>query len=156
MSEHDDIRTLLPLASSGDISADESRRLNDHLARCEACRRESDDYGSLADALRAVPTPQPRPELIAQVRGLAEARLGRRAWRESAGILAPLVAASWAAALATWPLVKAAAAWALMGWRLPVGEFGTALGAYSILGLPLACAAALAVGMRARVYGRMK
>jgi anti-sigma factor RsiW len=155
MSEHERIRELLPLAASGDISPEEMRQVREHLSRCDTCARVSEDFVALGSALRGLPTPMPRAELVTRVRELAELRLERkRAWSRDAVVLAPLVAAGWIMALATWPLVRTAGVWIFAGWHVPGGGFGTALAFYSILGFLLACVSAFAVGRRARTIGR--
>jgi predicted anti-sigma-YlaC factor YlaD len=157
MSEHDKIRRTLALAASGDVSPEELRRLQAHLRRCDSCRHESEDLDLLAEALRQIPTPQPRQELILRVRELAESRLAVR--REPAGdarVLAALVVVSWVVALATWPVVRLSVTWA-MGWMfVPEGGIRTALAAYSALGFLMAFVSAVAVGRRARVTGRTR
>jgi anti-sigma factor RsiW len=140
MSEHERIRELLPLAASGDISPEEMRQVREHLSRCDTCARVSEDFVALGSALRGLPTPMPRAELVTRVRELAELRLERkRAWSRDAVVLAPLVAAG---------------VWIFAGWHVPGGGFGTALAFYSILGFLLACVSAFAVGRRARTIGR--
>jgi predicted anti-sigma-YlaC factor YlaD len=157
VNEHERIRILLPLAASGDLSPRDMRRVDQHVVRCEACRQASDELAALGGALRALPTPQPPAELVAHVQRLAEARLARQhAPRNGAAFLAPLVVASWIAALVTWPLVRAAFQWILTGWHVPSGGLGSTLAVYSILGFILACASALAVGRGARQIGRTK
>jgi len=100
MSEHERIRELLPLAASGDISPEEIRLVREHLTRCDTCARVSEDFVALGSALRGLPTPLPRAELVIRVRELADLRLGRkRAWSGDAVVLAPLVAAGWIMAL---------------------------------------------------------
>jgi anti-sigma factor RsiW len=155
MSEHARIRELLPLAASGDISPEEMRLVREHLSRCEACARLSQDYGALGSALRSLPTPQPREEVVTRVLALAELRLERRrASGSEAAVPAALVVAGWIMALATWPLAKAAAVWTFTGWQMPGGGIGTALAFYSFFGLLLACVSAFAVGRRAHAMGR--
>ncbi len=157
MNEHQDIRGLLPLAASGDIPHEDMRRVREHLANCAACRLASDDLSALGVALRGLPTPQPRREFVARVRELAESSLARRREeRRAAALLAPLVAASWIFALATWPLARAAVQWMFTGWRVTGADFGAALGVYSILGLIPACVSAFAVAKRARAIGRIR
>jgi anti-sigma factor RsiW len=157
MSEHESIRRLLALAASGDISPEDVRRVHEHLARCETCRGVSQDFVALGDALRGLPTPQPRAELVARVRDLAELSLARkRPGRRDAVALAPLVTAAWIMALATWPLLRAAVKWFLTGWYVPDGGLVTALAAYSIMGFLFACASALAVARRAKPSGRVR
>jgi predicted anti-sigma-YlaC factor YlaD len=133
------------------------RRVDQHVARCEACRQASDELAALGGALRALPTPQPPAELVAHVQRLAEARLAlQHAPHNGATFLAPLDVASWIAALVTWPLVRAAFQWIVTGWHVPSGGLGSTLAVYSILGFILACASALAVGRGARQIGRTK
>jgi hypothetical protein len=157
VSEHDHIVKLLPLAATGDLAVGEIRRVREHVAGCAECRRVSEDYDFLETTLRGLPTPQPSAELLARVRTMAASRLERKQARSrDVIVLAPLVAASWIVALATWPWVRAASMWVVTGWHLPGGGFVNALAAYSILGFLLASAAAIAVGRRARAIGRIQ
>jgi hypothetical protein len=94
---------------------------------------------------------------VALVRQQAERRLERRrTWSRDAVAIAPLVAASWVAALVSWPLTRDAFRWLFTGWHVPTGGFVVALAVYSILGLVLACVSAIAVARRARVIGSIK
>jgi len=155
MSEHDRIVRLLPLAATGDITPEEIRRVREHLASCAECRRVSEDYAFLGSTLRGLPTPQPGAELLARVRAMAAPRLARKQARSrDAMVLAPLVAAGWIVALATWPWVRAAGTMVLTGWHLPSGSLAHALAVYSVLGFLLASVAAIAVGRRASAMGR--
>jgi predicted anti-sigma-YlaC factor YlaD len=157
MSEHDRIVKLLPLAASGDVTAEEIRRIREHLTDCAACRGASGDYALLGSALRGLPTPQPGAELLARVQALAAPRLvQKRARSRDAWVLAPLVAASWVAALTTFPWVYGAGRWLFAGWHLPGGSFMQALAVYSILGYLLASAAAIAVGRHTNAIGRLR
>lgn len=157
MSEHERIRILLPLAASGDLSPRDMKRVDEHVARCASCRRTCEELAALGGALRALPTPQPPAEIVARVCRLGETRLGlRRAPQNGTAFLASLVAASWIAALATWPLVRSEFHWLSEDWHMPGGGLGGTLAAYSILGFVLACASAIAVGMHAREIGRSK
>jgi predicted anti-sigma-YlaC factor YlaD len=157
MNEHERVREMLPLAASGDLSPGDMKQGNEHVAKCAACSQVSEDLAALGGALRALPTPQPPDELVVRVCRLAETKLAsQRAQRNSTAFLAPLVAASWVAALVTWPLVRTISWWILGAWHVPGGSLGSTLAAYSVLGMILACASALAVGMRAREFGRTK
>ena len=134
MSEHERIRMLLPLAASGDLSHQDMKSVNEHVAQCAACRQASEELADLGGALRALPTPQPPAELVARVCRLGEKRLELQgAPRNGAAFLAPLVAASWVAALATWPLARAVVQWLFGGWHVQGGGLGGTLAAYSIL-----------------------
>ncbi len=155
MNEHDDIGVLLASAASGDVSPEELRRVQKHLACCEACRIKSEDFALLAEWLRGIPTPQPRAELVVRVRELAEARLVRRPSGNDTRFIALLVAAGWIAALATWPALPAA--WnVISGLHVPDGVLRTALVFYSLVGFLLACVSAVAVGRHARMTGRAR
>jgi hypothetical protein len=157
MSEHDHIAGLLPLAGTGDLAPDEIRRVLEHVAGCAQCRQANEDYALLGGALRSLTTPQPSAELLARVRVMAADRLARNpASGREAAMLAPLVAAAWVTALATWPWLRAAGRWAFSGWQLPGGMAASALATYSILGILLAAAAAAAVIRRAAANGRMQ
>jgi predicted anti-sigma-YlaC factor YlaD len=156
MNDHGRIRTALSLAASGDISPEELRRLQDHLGDCESCRKEIEDLSALAGALRSIPTPQPRPEVVARVRKLAESRLEDKRRRGDARLLAPLVAASWVVAWVTWPAVRVSTSWAMSWLHLPEGGVRTALAVYSIVGFLVAFVSAVAVGRRAKMIGRAR
>jgi predicted anti-sigma-YlaC factor YlaD len=157
MSDHDRIKALVSLSASGDVSADELRLLREHLAECESCRRSNDDFASLSEALRAMPTPQPGPELLARVLVMADARLARRrSWYSDTKLLAPLVVFSWGVAIVTWPLMRGTGAWMLNWWQVPAKSLTAALTVYSVAGLLLAFAAVFAVAGYARLNGRMK
>ncbi len=157
MNGHECVRKLLPLVAAGTISPMDLRKVHEHLAQCELCRSISEDFAALGSALRGLPTPQPRVELLAHVRNLAESRLAdRTAQSREAAVLAPLVAASWIVALLTWPVVQAAGRWVLAAWYVQGDGIGSALVAYSIVGFLLACTAAIAVGRRAGAIGRAR
>jgi hypothetical protein len=156
MSKHDQIIKLLPLVGTGDATPDEIRRVQEHRAVCAECRQVSEDYDFLGSTLRGLPAPQPSAELLARVCTMAAHRVARKQERSrDALVLAPLVAASWVAALATWPWIRAAGTWALTGWHLP-GGFAYALTVYSILGFMLASIAAVAVSRHAKAIGRIQ
>jgi len=157
MNEHDRIQMLLALTASGDLSAQELRRVQLHLSRCEECRGKTEDFALIAETLRSIPTPTPRPEIVAEVRALM-ASGPRRRGRGGAEVrlVAPFVAASWLIAWISWPLVKVLAEWLLVVWRLPAGGIGIALVTYSIVGVVLAAVSAIAVGTQAIENGRTR
>jgi len=157
MNEHEKVRRLLPLSLSDDLAPEDLERVRRHCARCDECRQLSEDFASLAGTLRRLPTPQPRAELVGRVLELAGSRLVQKSRAtDGAGVLAPLVAAAWIMAVATWPVVRTAVAWGLTGWHMPGGGFATALAAYSSIGLLLACISAVAVGRKARDIRRVR
>jgi anti-sigma factor RsiW len=157
MNDHDDIRKLLPLAVSGDLPPADVKRVREHLAACEQCRATSEDFAALGSALRSLPTPQPRAELLVRVRAAAESRLvNQKARTRDTAILAPLVVAGWILAIATWPIVSSLGKWLLAGVHVPGGGWGIALATYSIFGFLLSFVAAIAVGRRASAMGRIR
>jgi predicted anti-sigma-YlaC factor YlaD len=157
MNEHESIRKLLPLAASDDLSPEDLQRVRRHLADCAACRGASEDFAALGGALRGLPTPQPRAEVLARVREQAQAGLERRRKREHEALIPGLlVAASWIMALATWPGLRAGMRWIVAEWPAPAGGIGFALAAYTILGFFLACLSAVVVGRLARAAGRIR
>jgi predicted anti-sigma-YlaC factor YlaD len=151
VSEHERTRAALSLAASGDIEPEELRQVQAHLRTCGLCRRESEDLAAIAETLRGIPTPQPRPELIARVRELAESKFAEKEQHHDARLLAPLVAASWVVAWVTWPAVGVSTSWAMSWLHLPEGRVRTALVVYSIVGFLVAFVSAVAVGRRARI-----
>jgi len=157
MNEQEDIRKLLPLAVSGDLPSADVKRVREHLVACAQCRAIREDFAALGQVLRSLPTPQPRAELLAQVRAAAESRLVNQETRtRDTAILAPLVVAGWILAIATWPVASSLGKWALAGVHVPGGGWGVVLATYSILGFLLSCVAAIAVGRRASAIGRIR
>jgi predicted anti-sigma-YlaC factor YlaD len=157
MIKHEDIRKLLPLAVSADLSAADVKQVREHLASCAQCRATSEDFAALGQALRSLPTPQPRPELLARVRAAAESRMVNQETRtRDIAILALLVVAAWISAIASWPVVSDLGKWILAGVHVPGGRWGVVLTTYSIFGFLLSCVAAIAVGRRARAIGRIR
>ena len=157
MTEHDEVRELLPLVASGDVTAEELRQVQEHLLQCGRCRQAREELEALAASLRSVPTPQPRPELVRGVLRLAEAKLSTQERRGGASwFLAPLIASSWVLAFLTWPLAVDLGRWLIPGLRFPDQSFENLLAAYSLLGLLLASIAAIAVVRHAGAPWRAK
>lgn len=75
-------RRLIHLALDGELPEEDARLLEQHLQECVPCRREYEELGRLADALReglvAVATPEPPVEAIRS--RLAQTRRPRVAW----------------------------------------------------------------------------
>jgi anti-sigma factor RsiW len=64
----------------GVLGAEERARVEEHLASCAACRDQADFERSLGSRLRALPSPDPRPELLQAVRGRLESVRSPRRW----------------------------------------------------------------------------
>jgi anti-sigma factor RsiW len=105
--EHDAVSELLPLAIGGGLSADERRRLDAHLARCEACRAElallRDVQAQFAAAAAAV-----SPDAGARSMERVLARVGA----ERARAAEPAGWRRWLQAWGQWP---ASARWLVAG-----------------------------------------
>jgi anti-sigma factor RsiW len=107
MNDHEKIREQMPLATAGALDADEERELSSHLAECNDCSAEFEQWRELGAGLRRMPTPQAptamvervRANLMAQVLVHAEQRSNRR-------MMAWLVLFGWTTTLATWPILR--------------------------------------------------
>ena len=64
-------------ALDGELTADERRAWNAHLAQCERCRLEWNALVDLDQLLAATPAPLPAPDFVAQT----ATRVKRTAWR---------------------------------------------------------------------------
>lgn len=74
MKKHNEICELLGLAAAGILDQEEQHAIQEHLAHCDACRKDYNEWMLLADALRALPTPQAPPGLLLRTRRLVQAR----------------------------------------------------------------------------------
>ncbi|HTS11675.1 MAG TPA: zf-HC2 domain-containing protein [Candidatus Limnocylindrales bacterium] len=105
MSEHDEIRRLLALASAGALSAAEEGRVTRHLQSCSTCSGELESWQLIGRELRRQPTPQAPANLVQRTRALAEARLAEESeqrWQRS--VLMFVVAFAWLLTIVSWPL----------------------------------------------------
>lgn len=114
MSEHEAIRTLLPLAAAGALGAEEQRGLESHLRDCNLCAAELQTYQLIGQALARTPLP-PLPERLlertrARILRQEAARFERR-WSDM--ILACLMLFGWTVTLTVWLL-----------WRVMTGGGG--------------------------------
>jgi anti-sigma factor RsiW len=119
VTEHERIRELLALAAGDALAADEIRRVEQHTAACAECAQEMEVWRSLAQKLRRLPTPQPRPETVERARAIAEARLRQAA--EDRGYLRMmifLVVFAWVLMLASWPVYRVLAG-GMLEWYGP-------------------------------------
>ena len=107
MNTHEQIRALLPLASSGSLSRDEMLSVEQHVRVCTNCRDELNSWGSYAMGLRHLPQPVVPAHLIART----QARILRAHERadESKGrfiLFVGLSLFSWVVNLLMWKLAQ--------------------------------------------------
>lgn len=76
------VRVLMEPYVDGDLDAQQSRDVRDHVAGCADCRRQHDQAISLPFRLKALASPQPGETLLPNVmRAVAPARnVTRRVW----------------------------------------------------------------------------
>lgn len=106
MNSHDEIRGLLPLAAAGALDAAEEARVAQHLQTCSECVAELGCWEGVAAGLRALPTPQPRANLVELALARASERLAMEAemrWQRKLMFGALLL--GWTLIAITWPLL---------------------------------------------------
>ena len=155
MSEHASIRELLSLAASGALEPDEQRRVQEHIAVCDACRRELEVWQGYSRELVRLPAPVEQKSLADRTRALAlekRAAATQRGWDDI--VLAVLVLLGWTVSLVAWVVFRL-----FTGGMLSVMEssFVTILewlGASTLFAWLTAAVAAVMLGSR-RVVRRM-
>lgn len=103
----DDVQRDLGLLAAGALETDEAASLMRHVGECQACAAELDRWHVVAGALRSLPAVSASDALVArataaattQMAGGADARMDPR-------MAVLLIAFSWAALLASWPMVQ--------------------------------------------------
>jgi anti-sigma factor RsiW len=103
MKEHTEIRGLLNLSAAGALSDAEQQQLKQHLAQCESCRAELEEWGRLAAAIRAIPAACAPPGLAFRTRRFLEAQMAaRQEIRKKQLLFGLLVLFSWAMTILNW------------------------------------------------------
>jgi len=155
MSEHASIRELLSLAAAGVLEPDDERRVQQHVAVCDDCRRELEVWQSYSRELVRLPAPV-APKYLAErtrARILAQrAAAAERRWDDI--VLVVLVLLGWTVSLVVWVMFRL-----FSGGMLSVVEtsFVTILewlGASTLFAWLTAAVAAVMLGSR-RVVRRM-
>ena len=103
MTEHESVREMLSLAAAGVLAPDEQRRVEQHAAVCDLCRRELELWERYARELVRLPAPVAPKNLGERTRvRLLEQRvaLAERRWDDV--VLAVLALFAWTVALVTW------------------------------------------------------
>ncbi len=107
MSEHASIRELLSLAASGALEPDEQRRVQEHIAVCDACRRELEVWQGYSRELVRLPAPV-APKYLAErtcARVLEKrAAATQRRWDDI--VLVVLVLLGWTVSLVAWVVFR--------------------------------------------------
>jgi anti-sigma factor RsiW len=107
MSEHASIRELLSLAASGVLEPDEERRVQQHVAVCDACRRELEVWQGYSRELVRLPAPV-APKFLAErtcARVLERrAAAAQRRWDDI--VLGVLVLFGWTVSLVAWVVFR--------------------------------------------------
>jgi predicted anti-sigma-YlaC factor YlaD len=96
----EEAKRLLEEGQDGLLETPESRRLEEHLAACPACRRERDALAALDAALADALPVQAPPYLAAAVMRKVRAESGARRVAEAAGVAVGTAVALTAAAIA--------------------------------------------------------
>ena len=105
MTEHELVRELLTLAAAGVLAPDEHRRVEQHAAVCDLCRRELDSWQAYSRELGRLPAPAIPSQLAERTRnrilGHYIASVERR-WDDV--MMTVLALHGWTMALLAWVL----------------------------------------------------
>lgn len=109
MNTHDTMRKMLPLAAAGVLAPDEVAALEQHLAGCAECQRESQVLRLYSQSLGELPEPALPQGLLQRTIARAMQEKGARAERRREGfVLLFLAAFSWISGAAFWLLMRTA------------------------------------------------
>jgi anti-sigma factor RsiW len=103
MSDHAAIRELLSLAAAGVLEPDDERRVQQHVAVCDACRRELEVWQGYSRELVRLPAPVAPKYLTERTRARVleqRAAAAQRRWDDI--VLAVLVLLGWTVSLVAW------------------------------------------------------
>jgi hypothetical protein len=122
MNEHESIRELLLLAAAGALDGPgELRRVTEHAATCEVCRRELQVWSVYTEGLGRLPQPLLPAGLMERTRArIVEQRAAAARRRENALLLGALSLFGWISTLAFWTLARVftGGVWNLFGVNL--------------------------------------
>jgi anti-sigma factor RsiW len=156
VSEHASIRELLSLAAAGVLAPEEQRRVEQHTAVCDSCRRQLEIWQSYSRELVRLPAPV-APKHLAErtcARILQQrATAADRRWDDI--VLAILVLFGWTVTLVTWILFRL-----FTGGLLSVVEYGFVRiviwsGASTVFAWLTAAVAAVMLGSQRRATRRV-
>jgi anti-sigma factor RsiW len=152
VSEHASIRELLSLAAAGVLEPNEQRRVQQHVAVCDACRSELERWQGYSRELVRLPAPV-APKYLAErtcARILEQrAAAAERRWDDI--VLGVLVLLGWTVSLVAWVVFRL-----FSGGMLSVVETSfvtilTWLGASTVFAWLTAAVAAVMLGGRRSV-----
>ena len=107
MTEHESIQAMLALTAADALDPGELRRVQQHAAGCEICRRELQAWSLYAQGLPKLPQPITPDGLMERTRArIIEQRAASAARRHENLVLAALVVFGWGASLTTWTVVR--------------------------------------------------
>ena len=109
MNEHAKIREWFALAAADALDDNENVEFREHLASCAECASEWQSWQALAGALRRLPTPQVRPEILqrAQIQLITHSVREVERRRTQRGFFW-LLLFGWAMTFASWPVLRLA------------------------------------------------
>jgi anti-sigma factor RsiW len=112
VTEHESVRELLTLAAAGVLSAEEHRRVEQHAATCDLCRRELEGWQTYSRELGRLPAPAVPAHLAERTRTrIVNARKATAEHRWSGVVLTVLALYAWTIALVSWVV-----------WRIFTGD----------------------------------
>jgi anti-sigma factor RsiW len=156
VSEHESIRELLSLAAAGVLTADEQRRIEQHVAICDACRRQLEVWQGYSHELVRLPAPIAPKHLAERTRARVlqqRAAVADRRWDDV--VMAVLVLFGWTMTLVTWIVFRL-----FTGGMLSVLEYGFVKiviwsGASTLFAWVTAAVVAVMLGSQRRAVRRM-
>jgi anti-sigma factor RsiW len=156
VSEHESIRELLSLAIAGVLAPGEQRRLEEHTAGCDSCRRQLEVWQVYSRELARLPAPVAPKHLAERTRARVlqqRAAAADRRWDDV--VLAVLVLFGWTMTLITWVVFRL-----FTGGMLSVLEYGFVKmliwsGASTVFAWVTAAVAAVMLGNQRRAVRRI-
>jgi anti-sigma factor RsiW len=153
MSAH--VTDLLALRAAGALDAGESDLVAAHLLECAACAARAEEWRQLAEGLRRLPPPRPRPALLARTREAIEALVAERSDRVfNQAALGFAIGLAWTLAIVGWFVFELVAGELALRLARPIGSPAAWYAGYLLTGWVAAGAAAVLLGRQAQEEGR--
>jgi anti-sigma factor RsiW len=154
VSEH--VTELLALAAAGALDPGEQERVDAHLRDCPECAGRAEQWRTLGDGLRDLPTPAPPPGLVARTRAAVERRQAEREeqmWNRAA--LGFLIVFGWTLTGVAWLLLELLVGEVALRFDRPLGPTVAWFAVYLVAGWLTAGAATVLLGRRTQEEGRL-